>query len=398
MLKIGLTGAIGSGKSTLARAAGSKLGIPVFDADAAVHELYAEDEELKAFIARQYGAGIIVQGTIDRKALSAFIKDADKRHIWKQVEGEIHRRVLGRLEAFFAGHEAKGVEMAIGDVPYLFETACDGYFDYTINISAPYEVQKSRAMGRAEPKLTEEEFDRRYKTFMPEEKRNRRADFVVDNHGSAEAGELLLRARLQEIRRLQNSCRNSFNEAAVYVGSFDPFTLGHLDVVQSAVKMPYPKLYIAIGVNPSKQPMFSVTERKDMIEAEMNAHIRPNLPEGREIIVTEYSGLTVDFMRSVKASMCIRGLRGVKDLMEEESLAAVNADLYADTITEEGAGNFTQVFFATANPELRHVSSSYARSICQLGRERDVSLLRCVSPEIAVRMIAKRDAALTCDQ
>jgi pantetheine-phosphate adenylyltransferase/dephospho-CoA kinase len=384
MIKIGLTGSIGSGKSTVARKAAEELGIAVFDADRAVHELYADDAELQAFLVRKCGPDVVCDGQVDRQKLGAFMRAPGGQEAWREIEAEVHRRVWEKCDEFFRAQEAAGAKFAIADTPLLFEAGSESRFDYTINVSLPYEVQKQRALARETPKLTEEEFERRYNAFMSPEERNRRADFVIDNSGEADASLLQLRAHIAKMRdpAAPKTLTQSFNEAAVYVGSFDPMTLGHVDVVKSASKMPYKKIYVAIGINPGKNPMFTTEERLAMIEREMDRDVRPYLAEGQEIIVTAYHGLTVDFMKSVGASLCIRGLRGIKDLEEESALAAVNRGLY-------DGDDFAQAYFATSKPELQHVSSSYARDLCLAGR--DLALLQYVSPDVAAKMIAKRN-------
>lgn len=390
MIKIGITGSIGSGKSTLARKAGEELGIPVFDADKAVHDLYAKDEELKNFLMQKYGAAIVQNGKVDRKALKAFMDDKTRQKEWQEVLAEVHRRVWGMYGDFIQKQKVAGQQYIIADVPFLFETAAENHFDYTVNVFLPYEAQKRRALERETPKLTEAEFEQRYRAFMSIEKRNQRADFTVDNSGEIAASVLQLRAHMKNMRDPGKpaSLPKIFNQAAVYVGSFDPMTLGHVDVVKSAAKMPYSKLYVAIGVNPKKQPLFTTEERLAMIEREMDRDVRPHLAPGQEIIVTSYEGLTVDFMKSVGSSFCVRGLRGIKDLEEEGDLAAVNKGLYADGLDEPDTGDFSQAYFATSNPELRHVSSSFARALC--ASKKDISLLRYVSADVAAKMIAKR--------
>lgn len=389
MIKVGLTGSIGSGKSAVARAAAEELGIPVFDADKTVHDLYATDKALQAFLVQTCGTDILKDGTVDRKKLTNVMKNRPAE--WQAILAKVYERLWKTYDAFIAEQEEKGQKFIIADVPLLFETEAEDHFDYTINVSLPYDIQKRRALARETPKLTEEEFERRYKTFMSTEKRNKRADFVIDNSGNVEASLLQLRSHLSNMRdpAAAPALTQDFNQAAVYVGSFDPMTLGHVDVVKSASKMPYKKLYVAVGINPEKNPMFTTEERIAMIEREMDRDVRPYLAPGQEVIVTSYEGLTVDFMKKVGASLCIRGLRGVKDLEEEGDLAAVNKDLYADGLEEPGSEEFSQVYFAASHPEHRHISSSFARAICSAGR--DLSLLHYVSPDVAARMIEKRE-------
>lgn len=395
MIQIGLTGAIGSGKSAVARKAAEELRIPVFDADHAVHRLYAHDKDLQGFIAARCGADVIKHGCIDREVLKVFMKAPENRDAWGEIEKEVRLRSWQRYDDFIAEQAAAGQSVIIADIPFLFESGVEGRFDYTINVSVPYALQKERALARETPKLTEADFEKRNSLFLSSAERNRKADFVIDNSGELAASLLQLRLHISKMRdkTAKATPAEAFNRAAVYVGSFDPMTLGHVDIVKNAANMPYNKLYVAIGVNPAKSPMFTTQERLAMIEREMDRDVRPYLQPGQEVIVTSYEGLTIDFMRKVGASLCVRGLRGIRDLEEEGDLAAVNKGLYADALQEEGVADFVQVYFATSKPELRHVSSSFARAICQSGPKRDLSLLQYVSADVAAKMIAKRDGA-----
>lgn len=388
MIKIGLTGSIGSGKSTIGRMAMADLGIPVFDADSTVHELYANDIALQKFLINKCGQDIIKDGIVNRHHLKQYMADPVLENIWIEIQKEVGRRVWEEFDLFVQENEALGKEFIIADVPFLFEYNSDTRFDYTINVYLPYEAQKKRALARQTPKITEDDFKKRYASFMPIKDRNKRADFTIDNSGEVFASFLQFRAHLkmmQDDTAPLNNNSSDFNQAAVYVGSFDPMTLGHIDVVKSAVKMPYKKLIIGIGVNPSKNPMFTAQERIDMIEREMDRDVRPFLAKNQEIDVQIYEGLTVDFMKNVGSSFCVRGLRGVSDLEEESNLSAINQGLY-DSQTGQV---FSQAFFATSDPALRHVSSSTARALC-IG-EQDLALLDYVSPDIAAKMIQKRD-------
>jgi len=399
MIKIGLTGSIGSGKSTVARKAAEELGIPVFDTDKAVHTLYAGDKEMQAFLVAKCGPNVVCNGQIDRKILGAIMNDPHRNEEWKSIEAEVHRRVWQLCDEFFKAQEAAGSKFVIVDTPFLFEVATAHRFDYTINVTLPYDMQKQRVLSREKPKLTEADFEKRYNALMSPEDRNKRARFVIDNSGGIAASMLQLRLHMSQMsdtskthdKKTPGALSDAFNEVAVYVyvGSFDPMTLGHVDVVKSASQL-FPKtLYVAIGENPQKKPTFTTEERLEMIEREMDRDVRPYLQPGQEIIVTSYEGLTVDFMKSVGASVCIRGLRGITDLDEETALAAANKALYAEGL-EPGAKKFVQAYLPTSDPELQQVSSSMARDICKAGGH-DLSLLKYVSADVAAKMIAKRE-------
>lgn len=393
MIKIGITGSIGSGKSTISKMAEKDLGIPVFDADKEVGNIYADNHKVRTFLIEKCGADIIKNGQVDREILKTLMKDPAQKELWDEIVKTVNQAVWDSFSDFAAQKQAEGHKIIIGDVPFLFEQNGQRHFDYSINVFLPLEQQMKRALARPHPKLTQKEFHIRNAAFMPIEQRNKKADFTIDNSGELAASMLQLRAHIEKIKGLEApapSIVQRFNESAVYVGSFDPMTLGHVDVVKSAIKMPYKKLYVAIGINPAKKPMFSVDERLAMIEREMDRDVRPLLAPGQEVIVTAYEGLTVDFMKKVNSSFCVRGLRGIKDLEEEADLAAVNRDLFADTLREAGMEDFSQAYFATSRPELRHVSSSFARAICATA-EKDLSLLKYVSADVAAKMIAKRE-------
>lgn len=104
---------------------------------------------------------------------------------------------------------------------------------------------------------------------------------------------------------------------AVYAGSFDPVTNGHLDVIERAAKMF--DLYVAIGVNSDKKPMFEVKERLDMIKLAI-------ADQGIDAHVTHFSGLLVSYCASIKAKVIVRGARAVTDFVDELGLFHVNLD------------------------------------------------------------------------
>lgn len=186
MIKIGLTGAIGSGKSSIAKKASEDLGIPVFDADDVVHQLYEHDKDLQNYLVSKCSDDILQDGKLDRKKLSVFMRDPSNRDTWKEIEKEVHKRVWDMYQCFVEKHEKGGKQYVIADIPLLFEIKLDKFFDYTVNVSASYEIQKQRALARENPKITEADFERRYKVFMPTSERNKKANFVVDNSGKIE--------------------------------------------------------------------------------------------------------------------------------------------------------------------------------------------------------------------
>ncbi|MFL5679656.1 MAG: pantetheine-phosphate adenylyltransferase [Chloroflexota bacterium] len=139
---------------------------------------------------------------------------------------------------------------------------------------------------------------------------------------------------------------------AVYPGSFDPITNGHLDIVRRASAV-FDRLVVAVLANPRKSPLLEVTDRVALIRAALDD---AGLPEDR-VGVESFDGLTVDFCRTRGASFIVRGLRAVSDFEAEMQLAHNNRKL---------APGIDTVFFMTSL-EQGYVSSSLVREIAQFG-------------------------------
>ena len=137
-------------------------------------------------------------------------------------------------------------------------------------------------------------------------------------------------------------------QMAVYPGSFDPVTLGHMDLIERAARL-YEKLYVVILHNPKKRNSFTVEEREAMLRQCCAPH--------QNVEVASFSGLTVDFARAVGAGVIVRGLRGMGDLEAEQSLAQVNRDLCPEIET----------VFLMSRSEHRHISSSAVREMARYG-------------------------------
>ena len=137
---------------------------------------------------------------------------------------------------------------------------------------------------------------------------------------------------------------------AVYPGSFDPFTLGHLDVVQRASRL-FDRLVIGVGINLEKQPLFSASERVELVRVS-TTHLK-NI----EIVI--YQGLTVKFVQQIGAKIMIRGVRPITDIPAELTMMMANRRLAPDIET----------LFMIADGELAHVSSSLIKEIASIADE-----------------------------
>lgn len=172
MLVIGLTGSIGMGKSTAARRF-RENGIAVFDADAAVHALYAGPAV--PLIEAAFPGTTDAQGVDRGKLLAAASARADG---FAALEAIVHPLVREAERAFLAGQVRDGAAMAVLEIPLLFETGADALVDVTVVVSAPADVQRDRVMAR--PGMTEHKFGQMLARQMPDVEKRARADFVVD--------------------------------------------------------------------------------------------------------------------------------------------------------------------------------------------------------------------------
>jgi pantetheine-phosphate adenylyltransferase len=161
---------------------------------------------------------------------------------------------------------------------------------------------------------------------------------------------------------------------AVYPGSFDPITNGHLDIVERAANV-FDTLIVAVLENPKKAPLLSVTERIDVIRAALDEAGAP----AERIEVTAFDGLTVEFAKQHAASSIVRGLRAISDFETEMQLAHNNRVL---------APAIDTVFFMTSAAN-SYVSSSLVKEIASFGG--DVSgMVPTAASEALARALARR--------
>ncbi|MEE8453932.1 MAG: dephospho-CoA kinase [Limibaculum sp.] len=178
MIVVGLTGSIGMGKSATL-AAFADLGVPVWDADAAVHRLYGPGGAGVAPIRALAPDAVGTQG-VDRAKLRAAIL-ADPA-LLKRVEAAIHPLVAVDRDAFLAEARADGAALAVCDIPLLFETGADAWLDQVVVVSAPADIQHARVLGR--PGMTAEALEAILARQVPDAEKRARADYVVDTGGS----------------------------------------------------------------------------------------------------------------------------------------------------------------------------------------------------------------------
>jgi pantetheine-phosphate adenylyltransferase len=154
---------------------------------------------------------------------------------------------------------------------------------------------------------------------------------------------------------------------AVYPGSFDPMTLGHVDILERAALL-FDRVIVAVLENPGKAPLFSVEERIALIRASID-----DMPK---VEVDTFSGLTVDFARKVGATALVRGLRAISDFENEFQMALMNRRLHPDIHTVFLMTSFSNVF----------VSSSLIKEVCRFGGDITAFVTPAVAQAMHVRL------------
>lgn len=187
MIVLGLTGSIGMGKSTTAKLF-AEAGVPVYDADAAVHALY-EGEAAPAIEAAF--PGTTVDGRVDRNRLSARV--VHDPAAMKQLEDIVHPMLGASRQKFLQAAEQSGAPVAVVDVPLLFETGGEKRVDAVVVVTTTPEVQRERILAR--PNMTDEKLDAILARQMPDAEKRRRANFIVDTSHGVEP----VRARIRDI-------------------------------------------------------------------------------------------------------------------------------------------------------------------------------------------------------
>ena len=172
MITLGLTGSIGMGKSTVAAMFAAE-GVPVFDADAAVHRLQGPEGALVAEIESRFPGTTGPEG-VDRGALAERV--LGEREALQNLEALVHPAVARERAAFLADHAAAA--LVVLDIPLLFEAGGWSEVDRIAVVSAPSELQRARALAR--PGMTEEKLARILSRQMPDAEKRARTDFIID--------------------------------------------------------------------------------------------------------------------------------------------------------------------------------------------------------------------------
>ncbi|MCT6871351.1 MAG: dephospho-CoA kinase [Bartonella sp.] len=182
MIVLGLTGSIGMGKSTTAKFFKQK-GIPVYDADETVHQLYQDESVIKRITA--IFDDCLTDNHIDRAKISRQIVQEPAKLV--SLEKIIHPLVREKENAFVATHRKNGDKLVVLDIPLLFETGGLERVDKIAVVSAPLEIQRQRVLQR--DGWTEEKFQAVLTRQIPDSEKRMRADFIIDTSKGLEYAE-----------------------------------------------------------------------------------------------------------------------------------------------------------------------------------------------------------------
>ena len=196
-----LTGSLGMGKSRTAQFF-AEQGVLVYDADAVVHELYAN--EAVPVIDRAF-PGAVVEGKVDRVKLAALVL-GDNAAL-ARLESIVHPLVAARREKFLADARANKAKAVLLDIPLLFETRGERVCDAVVVVSAPAAMQRQRAFER--PGMTEEKFTALLAKQLPDAEKRQRADFIVDTSQSFDHARAQVRDILRLIATMPRRARDS---------------------------------------------------------------------------------------------------------------------------------------------------------------------------------------------
>jgi dephospho-CoA kinase len=199
MLILGLTGSIGMGKSTTA-AMFAEAGAPVHDADAVVHDLYAGEAvtPIEAVF-----PGTTAAGKVDRDKLGERVLGDPAA--MRKLEQIVHPLVRQAEARFLANAQRDGAEVAVLDIPLLFETGADKRCDAVVVVSAPADLQRRRAFERAD--MTEQKFQAILARQMPDADKRARADFIVDSGQGLEHARAQVREILRRVAKMPKKSR-----------------------------------------------------------------------------------------------------------------------------------------------------------------------------------------------
>ena len=193
MVIVGLTGSIGMGKSTAAKML-RQMGVPVYDADAAVHALQAPGGAALPPIEAAF-PGVVKNGVLDRQGLGARV--FGNKEALRKLESIVHPLVGQKQRAFLKRAAQRGVPLVVLDIPLLFEGRGERRVDAVMVVTAPHFLQRRRVLAR--PGMSEEKLAAILAKQVPDAEKRRQADFVIDTGEGFDAARAAVNAIIAEL-------------------------------------------------------------------------------------------------------------------------------------------------------------------------------------------------------
>lgn len=199
MITLGLTGSIGMGKSATAEMFRVE-GVPVYDADAAVHEIYDVGGYAVEPIGKAF-PGVISEGKVDRAELRKHVlNDSDQL---RKLESIVHPLVAETQKKVREKALSDGAHLLVLDIPLLFETGGDKRVDFTAVVTAPFEIQRSRVLAR--PGMTDATFEAILAKQIPDSEKRARADFIINTRIDLDYAQDQVRALIAALGRIEKA-------------------------------------------------------------------------------------------------------------------------------------------------------------------------------------------------
>jgi pantetheine-phosphate adenylyltransferase len=175
--------------------------------------------------------------------------------------------------------------------------------------------------------------------------------------------------------RKKSTRRGTREHLAMFPGSFDPVTYGHLDVIRRGRRL-FDRLVVAVGRHPGKDPLFTPDERVEMLER-LVAEIARDEPREAKVSVESFGGLTVDFARQIGATVLLRGIRNLSDLQSEVQQALTNRQVAE-----------LETAFIVAGQDFAYTSSSLIKQVTAMAE--DPTALRTMVPPLVVAKLKQK--------
>lgn len=281
----GLTGNMGCGKTTVAKFFDEFEDVVVFSADEIAKEMLCGKKNSKSLM-KLFGPKIFSGGKIDLRKVANLV--FNNFEALEKLEKFVHPLTWQAIRKKIK--EYNGISFFLIEAALIYESGYDEFLNGVVVVACEETEQYHRLLKRGD--LPPKEIAKRLARQLPSKQKVKQADFVIDTG-------CLLKEVKNKVQDLYYRLRKKI---AVYPGTFDPITLGHLDVIRKSAAV-FDEVIVGILTNPQKKPMFVKEKRLAMIKESIKDAGFTN------VRITTFKGLTVEFARQEKAIAIIRGLR-----------------------------------------------------------------------------------------